>query len=78
MILPEAENFLLIFHREAPLDNSVDFMKVRSYSEHGHETIGHMRLVISANSFEKLEKIIVTYNSTGTTVLRLESYSLQD
>uniref|UniRef100_A0A3B3DHK1 Secretagogin n=1 Tax=Oryzias melastigma TaxID=30732 RepID=A0A3B3DHK1_ORYME len=29
MILPEEENFLLIFHREAPLDNSVDFMKVR-------------------------------------------------
>ena len=28
MILPEDENFLLIFHREAPLDNSVDFMKV--------------------------------------------------
>lgn len=29
MILPEEENFLLIFRREAPLDNSVDFMKVR-------------------------------------------------
>uniref|UniRef100_A0A3P9J144 EF-hand domain-containing protein n=1 Tax=Oryzias latipes TaxID=8090 RepID=A0A3P9J144_ORYLA len=28
MILPEEENFLLIFHREAPLDNSVDFMKI--------------------------------------------------
>ncbi|TNN79986.1 Secretagogin [Liparis tanakae] len=28
MILPEDENFLLIFHREAPLDNSVDFMKI--------------------------------------------------
>lgn len=30
MILPEDENFLLIFRREAPLDNSVEFMKVRS------------------------------------------------
>lgn len=30
MILPEDENFLLVFRREAPLDNSVDFMKVRS------------------------------------------------
>lgn len=30
MILPEDENFLLIFRREAPLDNSVDFMKVNS------------------------------------------------
>jgi len=28
MILPEDENFLLIFHREALLDNSVEFMKV--------------------------------------------------
>ncbi|XP_039517872.1 secretagogin isoform X2 [Pimephales promelas] len=27
MILPEDENFLLIFHREALLDNSVEFMK---------------------------------------------------
>uniref|UniRef100_A0A7N6A446 Secretagogin n=1 Tax=Anabas testudineus TaxID=64144 RepID=A0A7N6A446_ANATE len=32
MILPEDENFLLIFRREAPLDNSVDFMKIwRNY-----------------------------------------------
>ncbi|XP_057691220.1 secretagogin isoform X2 [Corythoichthys intestinalis] len=28
MILPEKENFLLIFHREATLDNSVDFMQI--------------------------------------------------
>jgi len=28
MILPEDENFLLVFHREAPLNNSVDFMKI--------------------------------------------------
>nr|XP_020464144.1 secretagogin-like [Monopterus albus] len=28
MILPEDENFLLIFRRETPLDNSVDFMKI--------------------------------------------------
>uniref|UniRef100_A0A7N8XVT7 Secretagogin n=1 Tax=Mastacembelus armatus TaxID=205130 RepID=A0A7N8XVT7_9TELE len=28
MILPEDENFLLIFRREAPLDNSVDFMQI--------------------------------------------------
>ncbi|CAJ1061752.1 secretagogin [Xyrichtys novacula] len=28
MILPQDENFLLIFRREAPLDNSVDFMKI--------------------------------------------------
>lgn len=30
MILPEDETFLLCFRREAPLKNSVDFMKVRS------------------------------------------------
>ncbi|KAF3839995.1 hypothetical protein F7725_018712 [Dissostichus mawsoni] len=28
MILPEDENFLLIFRREAAMDNSVDFMKI--------------------------------------------------
>ncbi|XP_036929902.1 secretagogin-like [Acanthopagrus latus] len=28
MILPEDENFLLVFRREAPLDNSVDFIKI--------------------------------------------------
>uniref|UniRef100_H3CW71 Secretagogin, EF-hand calcium binding protein n=1 Tax=Tetraodon nigroviridis TaxID=99883 RepID=H3CW71_TETNG len=28
MILPEDENFLLVFRREALLDNSVDFMKI--------------------------------------------------
>ncbi|KAL1276122.1 hypothetical protein QQF64_035745 [Cirrhinus molitorella] len=28
MILPQDENFLLIFRREAPLDNSVEFMKI--------------------------------------------------
>lgn len=33
MILPEDENFLLVFRREAPLDNSVDFMKVSSEVE---------------------------------------------
>lgn len=32
MILPEDENFLLCFRREAPLKNSVDFMKVSSES----------------------------------------------
>uniref|UniRef100_H2TKC0 Secretagogin n=1 Tax=Takifugu rubripes TaxID=31033 RepID=H2TKC0_TAKRU len=30
MILPEDENFLLVFRREALLDNSIDFMKVSS------------------------------------------------
>ncbi|XP_043923006.1 secretagogin [Protopterus annectens] len=32
MILPEDENFLLLFRRETPLDNSVEFMRIwRSY-----------------------------------------------
>ncbi|NXF95818.1 SEGN protein, partial [Eubucco bourcierii] len=32
MILPDDENFLLLFRREAPLDNSVEFMRIwRSY-----------------------------------------------
>ncbi|XP_027708111.1 secretagogin [Vombatus ursinus] len=28
IILPEDENFLLLFHRETPLDNSVEFMQI--------------------------------------------------
>ncbi|KAF7652201.1 hypothetical protein LDENG_00099670 [Lucifuga dentata] len=31
-MLPEEENFLLLFHRETPLDNSVEFMRIwRNY-----------------------------------------------
>ena len=30
MMLPEEEKFLLLFHRETPLDDSVEFMRVRS------------------------------------------------
>ncbi|KAJ8291039.1 hypothetical protein GJAV_G00020710 [Gymnothorax javanicus] len=34
MILPEEENFLLLFRREAPLDSSVEFMKIwRKYDK---------------------------------------------
>ncbi|XP_068090759.1 secretagogin isoform X2 [Hyperolius riggenbachi] len=34
MILPEDENFLLLFRRETPLDNSVEFMRIwRTYDE---------------------------------------------
>lgn len=32
MILPDDENFLLVFRRENPLDNTVEFMKVKSHS----------------------------------------------
>lgn len=28
MVLPDDENFLLLFRRETPLDNSVEFMRV--------------------------------------------------
>ncbi|XP_009072448.1 PREDICTED: secretagogin-like, partial [Acanthisitta chloris] len=32
IILPDDENFLLLFRRETPLDNSVEFMRIwRSY-----------------------------------------------
>ena len=30
VILPTEENFLLLFHRDNPLESSVEFMKVRS------------------------------------------------
>lgn len=34
VMLPEEENFLLLFRRETPLDNSVEFMRVRVKGHH--------------------------------------------
>lgn len=34
VMLPEEENFLLLFRRETPLDNSVEFMRVRVKGQH--------------------------------------------
>jgi len=42
MILPDDENFLLLFRRETPLDNSVEFMRV---------CISALSLPIATNSF---------------------------
>lgn len=36
VMLPEEENFLLLFRRETPLDNSVEFMRVRSKGQPIH------------------------------------------
>ncbi|XP_056332110.1 secretagogin [Danio aesculapii] len=45
MILPQEENFLLIFRREAPLDNSVEFMKIwRKYDADSSGYISAMEL----------------------------------
>jgi hypothetical protein len=40
MMLPEEENFLLLFHRETPLDNSVEFMRVRSKIPYSRKCCG--------------------------------------
>uniref|UniRef100_A0AAR2LK26 Secretagogin n=1 Tax=Pygocentrus nattereri TaxID=42514 RepID=A0AAR2LK26_PYGNA len=49
MILPEDENFLLIFRREAPLDNSVEFMKIwRKYDADSSGYISAAELKVAA------------------------------
>lgn len=47
MILPEDENFLLVFRREACLCNSVEFMKVKTTKDVEEEEID-MAQVLSA------------------------------
>uniref|UniRef100_A0A8C4ZY92 EF-hand domain-containing protein n=1 Tax=Gadus morhua TaxID=8049 RepID=A0A8C4ZY92_GADMO len=46
MILPADENFLLVFRREAPLDNSVDFMKafLRDLIQQHHKEVSPSKL----------------------------------
>uniref|UniRef100_A0A3Q2YXS5 Secretagogin, EF-hand calcium binding protein n=1 Tax=Hippocampus comes TaxID=109280 RepID=A0A3Q2YXS5_HIPCM len=54
MILPETENFLLIFHREASLDNSVDFMQTwRKYDVDCSGYISAQELKVTNKSSNK-------------------------
>uniref|UniRef100_A0A8K9XLD7 Secretagogin n=1 Tax=Oncorhynchus mykiss TaxID=8022 RepID=A0A8K9XLD7_ONCMY len=66
MMLPEEENFLLLFHRETPLDNSVEFMRIwRNYDTDSSGYISAIELkvqlknallLISMRSMEMFDK----------------------
>ncbi|CAB1351083.1 unnamed protein product [Coregonus sp. 'balchen'] len=58
MMLPEEENFLLLFRRETPLDNSVEFMRIwRNYDADSSGYISAIELkhkkTISPNKLEE-------------------------
>uniref|UniRef100_A0A4W4DSH1 Secretagogin n=1 Tax=Electrophorus electricus TaxID=8005 RepID=A0A4W4DSH1_ELEEL len=54
MILPEDENFLLIFHREAPLDSSVEFMKI--WRKYDADSSGYISALELKNFLQELFK----------------------
>ncbi|KAM8840419.1 secretagogin-like isoform 1-T1 [Spinachia spinachia] len=52
VMLPEEENFLLLFRRETPLDNSVEFMRIwRSYDSDSSGYISATELKVSLQGF---------------------------
>uniref|UniRef100_A0A673CZ15 Secretagogin n=1 Tax=Sphaeramia orbicularis TaxID=375764 RepID=A0A673CZ15_9TELE len=69
MILPEDENFLLIFRREAPLDNSVDFMKI--WRRYDADCSGY----ISAQELKAFLKDLFQQHHKGVSPDKLEEYT---
>ncbi|RVE67057.1 hypothetical protein OJAV_G00113530 [Oryzias javanicus] len=69
VMLPEEENFLLLFRRETPLDNSVEFMKIwRKYDE---DSCGY----ISANELQGFLQDLFLQHRKSITPSKLEEYS---
>ncbi|XP_037129890.1 secretagogin [Syngnathus acus] len=69
MILPETENFLLIFHREAPLDNSVDFMQI--WRKYDVDCSGY----ISAQELKAFLKDLFQQHGRKVSPAKLEEYT---
>ncbi|XP_034409554.1 secretagogin-like [Cyclopterus lumpus] len=69
MILPEDENFLLIFRREAPLDNSVDFMKI--WKKYDVDCSGYM----SARELQAFLKDLFQKHHKEVSSDKLEEYT---
>uniref|UniRef100_A0A667ZDG5 Secretagogin n=1 Tax=Myripristis murdjan TaxID=586833 RepID=A0A667ZDG5_9TELE len=69
MILPEDENFLLVFRREAPLDNSVDFMKI--WRKYDVDCSGY----ISAQELKAFLKDLFQQHHRAVSSDKLEEYT---
>ncbi|XP_061772136.1 secretagogin [Nerophis ophidion] len=69
MILPEQENFLLIFRREATLDNSVDFMK--TWRKYDVDSSGY----ISAQELKAFLKDLFQQHGRKVSPDKLEEYT---
>nr|XP_015828827.2 secretagogin [Nothobranchius furzeri] len=69
MMLPKEENFLLLFRRETPLDNSVEFMRIwRNYDT---DSSGY----ISANELKGFLQDLFLQHRKSITPERLEEYA---
>ncbi|KAJ7395064.1 F-actin-uncapping protein LRRC16A [Pitangus sulphuratus] len=69
MILPDDENFLLLFRRETPLDNSVEFMRIwRSYDA---DSSGF----ISAGELKDFLRDLFLQHNKVVTEIKLEEYT---
>uniref|UniRef100_A0A3Q2FE65 Secretagogin, EF-hand calcium binding protein n=1 Tax=Cyprinodon variegatus TaxID=28743 RepID=A0A3Q2FE65_CYPVA len=69
MMLPEEENFLLLFRRETPLDNSVEFMRIwRNYDA---DSSGY----ISANELKGFLHDLFLQHRKSITPQKLEEYT---
>uniref|UniRef100_UPI0037E921E7 secretagogin-like n=1 Tax=Semicossyphus pulcher TaxID=241346 RepID=UPI0037E921E7 len=70
MMLPEEENFLLLFRREKPLDNSVEFMRIwRNYDT---DSSGY----ISANELKGFLQDLFVQHRKSVTPDKLEEYAV--
>ncbi|KAK7887214.1 hypothetical protein WMY93_026835 [Mugilogobius chulae] len=69
MILPEDENFLLVFRREAPLDNSVDFMKI--WRKYDVDCSGY----ISAQELKAFLKDLFQQHHKEVPTVKMEEYT---
>ncbi|XP_046891424.1 secretagogin-like [Hypomesus transpacificus] len=69
MILPEDENFLLVFRREAALDNSVDFMQI--WRKYDADSSGY----ISAVELKSFLKDLFLQQQTTVSSSKLEEYT---
>ncbi|KAM9737842.1 secretagogin-like isoform 1-T1 [Menidia menidia] len=69
VMLPEEENFLLLFRRETPLDNSVEFMRIwRNYDA---DSSGY----ISANELKGFLQDLFIQHRKSITPEKLEEYT---
>ncbi|XP_068050237.1 secretagogin isoform X3 [Anomalospiza imberbis] len=69
MILPDDENFLLLFRRETPLDNSVEFMRIwRSYDA---DSSGF----ISASELKSFLRDLFLQHNKMVAEVKLEEYT---
>ncbi|XP_041708216.1 secretagogin isoform X2 [Coregonus clupeaformis] len=76
MILPEDENFLLVFRREAPLENSVDFMKI--WRKYDADSSGYISAVeLKMNIFDKNKDGRLDLNDLARILALEENFMLQ-